>query len=89
MKLFTSILLLVLSQSALAADFESSSNLSSQSQGISQSQSSNILLGLDLQLLVPNNFSGLSLPQTLTGAHVGISLGEDQVDLTGFYNSNP
>lgn len=52
-------------------------------------QINNVLVGLNLGFLVPDSLSGLSLPQTLTGAHLGLILGEDTLELTTFYNSNP
>ena len=60
----------------------------SHSQETSTSQNSTILFGLDLEFLVPDNLSGLILPQTLTGAHLGLSLGGDTLEFTTFYNSN-
>ena len=51
-------------------------------------QVNSTLLGLDLEFLVPNDLVGLSLPQTLTGAHFGASLGQDNLLLSAFYNSN-
>jgi len=47
-----------------------------------------VLIGGDLEFLVPDNFAGLSLPQTLTGAHLGVSFGEDILSLSAFYGSN-
>ncbi|NQW45168.1 MAG: hypothetical protein HQ462_07170 [Deltaproteobacteria bacterium] len=47
-----------------------------------------IIIGLDLELLIPDNLSGLSLPQTLTGPKLGIALGADSLMLGAFYNSN-
>jgi hypothetical protein len=52
-------------------------------------QVNNFLVGLNLEFLVPDSLEGLSLPQTLTGAHLGLVLGEDTLELTAFYNSNP
>ena len=51
-------------------------------------QINSLLLGLDLEFLVPDNLAGLSLPQTLTGAHFGASLAQDTLELSVFYNSN-
>lgn len=51
-------------------------------------QIKSVPVGLDLEFLVPNNLAGLSLPQTLTGAHFGASIGEDTLQLSAFYGSN-
>lgn len=47
-----------------------------------------VLFGADLEFLVPDNISGFSLPQTLTGAHIGAHLGDDSFILSAFYSSN-
>ncbi len=47
-----------------------------------------VLLGLDLEFIVPDNLAGLSVPQTLSGAHLGLSMGQDVLQLSAFYNSN-
>ncbi|NBX67531.1 MAG: hypothetical protein EBR01_01055 [Proteobacteria bacterium] len=47
-----------------------------------------ILVGAELEFLVPDNLSGFSMPQTLSGAHVGVSFGQDQLMVSGFYSSN-
>lgn len=48
-----------------------------------------VLFGADLEFLVPDSFSGLSLPQTLSGAHVGLSFGQDHLIMSAFYGSTP
>jgi hypothetical protein len=63
-------------------------NIPSQNHDPSSPQVSNVITGLNLEFLVPDNLSGLSLPQNLTGARVGAMLGEDAVELTAYYNSN-
>jgi hypothetical protein len=51
-------------------------------------QFNSVLVGLDLEFLVPDNLAGLSLAQTLTGAHLGASIGDDTLQLSAFYGSN-
>ncbi len=69
--------------------FASSTAPQFQSQEASVPQVNRVLLGLDLEFLVPDNLAGLSLPQTLTGAHLGFLFGEDTLNVSVFYSSNP